>query len=106
MNFKSQISNFQFDFSLSFPCHPPIAWRRNMNKFTSLSAAGLVLVLSTAASTKSHRPLDPDKLRKIDTAIDKAIDEQRLPGAVIWVDHGGEHYWKAFGNRALVPNEE
>jgi uncharacterized protein YbbC (DUF1343 family) len=50
--------------------------------------------------------LDPAKLRKIDSAIDLAIDEQRLPGAVLWVEHGSDHYWKAYGNRSLIPTDE
>ncbi len=76
-----------------------------MNKTLSCSALCLILALLPAASAP-NRPLDPDKLRKIDAAIDKAIDEQRLPGAVVWVEHGGDHYWKAYGNRALIPTEE
>lgn len=76
-----------------------------MNKISQGAALFLALVLLTAAAEKP-RPLDPDKLRKIDAAIVKAIDEKRLPGAVIWVEHGGEHYWKAIGDRSLTPTEE
>jgi uncharacterized protein YbbC (DUF1343 family) len=76
-----------------------------MNKVISSTALCLCFVLLTAASDKK-RPLDPEKLRKIDAAINTAIDEQRLPGAVIWVEHEGDHYWKAYGNRSLVPTEE
>ena len=54
-----------------------------------------------AAST-----LEIGKLRAMGAAIDTAIDEQRLPGAVLWVEHKNDHYWRAYGNRALVPNEE
>jgi uncharacterized protein YbbC (DUF1343 family) len=62
---------------------------------------GVALVSAVAAS-----PLDPAKLGEIDDAIQKGIDEHRLPGAVVWVEHGGEIYWKAYGKRALVPTEE
>jgi CubicO group peptidase (beta-lactamase class C family) len=61
----------------------------------------LALVSTTAAS-----PLDPAKLGQIDVALQKAIDEHRLPGAVVWVEHGGEIYWKAYGKRSLVPTVE
>src|SRR5580658_3889727 len=61
----------------------------------------LALVSSTAAN-----PLDPAKLGQIDVALQKAIDENRLPGAVVWVEHGGDVYWKAYGNRSLVPTVE
>jgi CubicO group peptidase (beta-lactamase class C family) len=62
---------------------------------------GLALVSANAAS-----PLDPAKLGEIDDVIQKAIAEHRLPGAVVWVEHGGEIYWKAYGQRSLVPTVE
>ena len=80
-----------------------------MNNLRSAGALWLFLALLPAAAAPTpvvDRPLDPAKLRKIDAAIEQAIEEQRLPGAVVWVEHGGEHYWKAYGNRALVPREE
>ena len=61
----------------------------------------VALVYSVAAD-----PLDPAKLAEIDSAMQKAIGEHRLPGAVVWVEHGGEIYWKAYGNRSLVPTVE
>jgi uncharacterized protein YbbC (DUF1343 family)/CubicO group peptidase (beta-lactamase class C family) len=61
----------------------------------------LALVSANAAS-----PLDPAKLGEIDDAIQKAIDERHLPGAVVWVEHGGDIYWKAYGKRSLVPTVE
>jgi CubicO group peptidase (beta-lactamase class C family) len=45
-------------------------------------------------------------LGQITEAIQSAIDEHRLPGAVVWVEHGGEIYCKAVGNRSLVPKAE
>jgi uncharacterized protein YbbC (DUF1343 family)/CubicO group peptidase (beta-lactamase class C family) len=76
-----------------------------MNKTLSRGSLCLALALLPATSAPA-RPLDPVKLRRIDAAIDQAIDEQRLPGAVVWVEHGSDHYWKAYGNRALVPTDE
>jgi uncharacterized protein YbbC (DUF1343 family)/CubicO group peptidase (beta-lactamase class C family) len=61
----------------------------------------LALVSTIAAS-----PLNPAKLGEIDVAIQKALDEHRLPGAVVWVEHGGEIYWRAYGKRSLVPTVE
>jgi len=61
----------------------------------------LALVSTIAAS-----PLDPAKLVELDATIQKSIDEHRLPGAVVWVEHGGEIYWQAYGNRSLVPTVE
>ena len=45
-------------------------------------------------------------LRAIDAAIDQAIQEKRLPGAVFHLEHEGAVYEKAYGNRALVPRVE
>lgn len=80
-----------------------------MNNLRSAGALWLFLALLPAAAAPTpvvDRPLDPAKLRKIDAAVEQAIDEKRLPGAVVWVEHEGDHYWKAYGNRALVPQEE
>jgi uncharacterized protein YbbC (DUF1343 family) len=64
----------------------------------------LTLLAITVAAR--GRPLDFGKLREADAAINTAIDEGKLPGAVLWVEHGGDIYWKAYGNRALVPEPE
>jgi uncharacterized protein YbbC (DUF1343 family)/CubicO group peptidase (beta-lactamase class C family) len=58
------------------------------------------------AAIATARQLDPAKLSRIDTTIDTAIGEGKLPGAVVWVEHGSNIYWKAYGKRALVPAEE
>ena len=50
--------------------------------------------------------LYPDKLAEMDAAITRAIADKTCPGGVLWVDHRGESYHKAYGNRALVPAEE
>src|SRR6266576_1079708 len=46
------------------------------------------------------------KLAELDAAINEAIAEKRCPGGVLWVEHSGSGYHKAFGKRALVPDEE
>jgi CubicO group peptidase (beta-lactamase class C family) len=76
-----------------------------MNKTLPRSALCLALALLPAASAPAQA-LDPAKLRKIDVAINQAIVEKRLPGAVLWVEHGSNSYWQAYGNRALVPTNE
>ncbi|MDB6057231.1 MAG: hypothetical protein JWO95_1075, partial [Verrucomicrobiales bacterium] len=66
----------------------------------------IVVTLALLAPVHAERVLDKTKLHAIDTAIEKAIEEEKLPGAVVWVEHGGTIYNKAYGNRALVPAEE
>ena len=45
-------------------------------------------------------PMDRAVLARMDTQINAAIGEKKLPGAVIWVEHDGDVYHKAFGDRA------
>jgi len=47
-----------------------------------------------------------NKLAEMDTAIELAISEKKLPGGVLWLEHTGAIYHKAYGRRALVPREE
>lgn len=63
----------------------------------------LAVALTSAAQAAAF---NPEKLQQIDAAIDQAIAEHRLPGAVLWLEHGTNIYWKAYGHRALVPAEE
>src|SRR6266581_6012087 len=48
----------------------------------------------------------PEKLAEIDGAINQAIAEKQCPGGVLWLEHRGTSYHKAYGNRALVPATE
>ena len=48
----------------------------------------------------------PDKLTAIDEAIVQGIADHRMPGAVLWLEHGGTNYHKAYGERALYPVAE
>jgi uncharacterized protein YbbC (DUF1343 family)/CubicO group peptidase (beta-lactamase class C family) len=50
--------------------------------------------------------LDRATLARMDAEITHAVALGRLPGGVLWVEHAGEHYCKAFGERALKPVAE
>jgi uncharacterized protein YbbC (DUF1343 family) len=71
-----------------------------------LAAALCVFFLLTAGSQLCAQPFDPAKLQQMDQAIDQAVADKKTPGAVVWVEHGTNIYWKAYGHRALVPAEE
>src|SRR3954466_15061083 len=44
---------------------------------------------------------------KLDSAVEQAIREDRIPGAVLIVGHNGQIvHRKAYGKRALVPHSE
>lgn len=46
------------------------------------------------------------KLAEMDAVITNAIAEGKLPGGVLWLEHRGAVYHKAYGQRALVPAPE
>lgn len=48
----------------------------------------------------------PDKLAAMDAAIQTAIARHQCPGGVLWLEHDGIAYHKAYGDRALVPKIE
>jgi uncharacterized protein YbbC (DUF1343 family)/CubicO group peptidase (beta-lactamase class C family) len=55
----------------------------------------------------ASRGLDPDRLKRIDGAIDRAIERGQVPGAVVVVGRRGSiAYARAAGRRAVQPNPE
>ncbi len=62
----------------------------------------LLLLFAVAAAAQ----MQPEVLPEIETAIRLAIVEGRLPGGVVWVERGGEHYERAVGDRAVEPERE
>jgi len=47
-----------------------------------------------------------EKLAEMDQAINKAIADKKCPGGVLWVEHSGVAYHRAYGHRALAPAVE
>jgi CubicO group peptidase (beta-lactamase class C family) len=72
-------------------------------------AAGLFALLGLlgggcqTSSGTIHSELRRDKLAEMDAAIQNAIAARQCPGGVLWVEHNGTSYHRAYGNRALVP---
>ena len=67
----------------------------------------LALLLSGCATPRiSHNVFRPDKLAAMDAAIETAIASNKCPGGVLWLEHDGVAYHKAYGHRALVPERE
>jgi uncharacterized protein YbbC (DUF1343 family)/CubicO group peptidase (beta-lactamase class C family) len=42
----------------------------------------------------------------MDAAINRAIEDKKCPGGVLWLEHHGASYHKAYGDRSLVPTVE
>jgi uncharacterized protein YbbC (DUF1343 family)/CubicO group peptidase (beta-lactamase class C family) len=66
-------------------------------------ALALTVLIPQAQSAPAFRK---DKLEQMDAAIEQAIADKRCPGGVLWLEHRGVVYHKAYGNRALVPDVE
>ncbi len=68
--------------------------------------AGLLAATTLAAETPAANRLRPERLAEMDAAIQQAIAEKKCPGGVLWLEHDGASYHKAYGKRVLVPDEE
>jgi CubicO group peptidase (beta-lactamase class C family) len=71
-----------------------------------LPLCAALLFTGCATHPTLQQAFHQDKLAQMDVAIDAAIANHRCPGGVLWVEHDGVAYHKAFGNRALVPATE
>jgi CubicO group peptidase (beta-lactamase class C family) len=65
-----------------------------------------LLVAGCATKPSVTKIFRADKLAEMDAAINSAIASNQIPGGVLWVEHNGVAYHKAFGSRALVPARE
>ena len=72
----------------------------------------LVCVVSVLSGCATHphatlqQAFHPAELAQMDVAINSAITNNKCPGGVLWVEHDGVAYHKAFGYRSLVPDRE
>jgi CubicO group peptidase (beta-lactamase class C family) len=71
----------------------------------ALLAAGCAQLppASPAAATPADAELDSARFAEIDSAIDGAIAERKLPGAVFRVERNGAAYEKAYGRLSYEP---
>lgn len=77
--------------------------------FTRLGAASLafwILFAPFSVQPVFAEGFRADKLAEMDSAINEAIASNRCPGGVLWLEHNGKAYHKAYGNRAVVPERE
>jgi uncharacterized protein YbbC (DUF1343 family) len=86
----------------------PRVWRRlSVCVFVLALGAGSLLAQSSRPSGVVTAGVDQGRLALIDDAVNAAIAEKKLPGAVVLVGRGDAVlYRKAYGNRALVPSAE
>ena len=74
--------------------------------FAIVIAGGLASGCKTPPPTTGVFNFAPEKLAALDEAIVQGIADHRMPGAVLWLEHGGTNYHKAYGQRALFPVAE
>jgi CubicO group peptidase (beta-lactamase class C family) len=72
-------------------------------RFALLGAVWLALLLLAPAAEAGFRP---EVLGQLDAAFTNAIAEKKTPGSVVWLEHGGQSYQRAYGQRALKPAAE
>ena len=54
----------------------------------------------------SWAEMNAGALSRMDQVIEKAIEEETIPGAVVWLESKGEVYQKAYGQRMVSPGKE
>ena len=83
-----------------------------MGRGAGFIGVGILVVLAVTGGRRAGLPaadpasvgLDPDRLKRIDGAIDRAIERGQVPGAVVLVGRRGFiAYARAAGRRAVAP---
>ena len=73
-------------------------------------SVGVLLCLSACKTPppapSPATPFYPAKLAEMDAAVNRAVADNKCPGGVLWLEHRGASYHRAYGNRALVPAVE
>ena len=89
---------------MNFPIN---SWPRHSAAF-AIWLLSLVVVLAAPAQSNVNAigKLRPDKLAEMDAAINEAIANKNCPGGVLLMQHGGNSWYKAFGQRAVLPEAE
>src|SRR5215469_14400943 len=73
---------------------------------TTTAALALVLFTITTRLPVHAQTFREDKLAAMDQAIEAAIADHKCPGGVLWLEHDGAVYKKAYGDRSIVPDRE
>src|SRR5829696_6908023 len=79
---------------------------RSFAKTPLIHTFALVALFATGKAEPTPAGLRSERLAAIDRAVEVAIGDKRLPGGVIWIEHGAAQYHRAYGKRTLKPSEE
>src|SRR6266699_3144031 len=73
---------------------------------SKLVTLAFIAIFGLFAPSSAESVFRPEKLAEMDAVINQAIAEKRCPGGVLWLEHRGVSYHKAYGNRSLIPSVE
>jgi CubicO group peptidase (beta-lactamase class C family) len=65
-----------------------------------------MVVLLLFAAVAAQAAFRPEVLAQLDSAIEAAIAQNKTPGVVVWIEHDGQSYHRAYGRRAIRPASE
>jgi CubicO group peptidase (beta-lactamase class C family) len=77
-----------------------------MNRIPLVFLALCVLPIAALAQQGTAPTFRPEKIRELDDAITQAIADGKCPGGVLWLEHAGTAYHRAYGNRCVEPTAE
>lgn len=73
----------------------------------TVSQSGVVSDTKTVSEkTKTVHSFLPGHLKRLDHAVEQAIQEGKLPGGVIWLQHEDAIYTRTYGSRSVAPHRE
>ena len=70
-----------------------------------IGAIGATLCLSASLPLchLASARFDTGKLAEIDAAVERTVEQGKIPGGVFWLEHDGEAYAKAYGHMSVEP---
>ncbi|HEY8134393.1 MAG TPA: serine hydrolase domain-containing protein, partial [Thermoanaerobaculia bacterium] len=71
-----------------------------------LLAVSSITLFVACSSAPPDTTFDRQIFHQIDTRIEQAIADKKIPGGVYHLERNGSVYEKAYGNRSLVPDVE
>lgn len=84
----------------------PEAARRQKRLDVRMFALLIALGLAPTSAISQEAAFQTEKLTEIDRTIEDAIATNKTPGAVFWLERGGNSYHRAYGRRSVVPTSE
>ena len=77
-----------------------------MNRILPVLLMLCALPIAALAQQEIAPTFRPEKIRELDAAITQAIADGKCPGGVLWLEHAGTAYHRAYGNRCVEPTIE